>query len=61
MAQIGGCDVKDTVRRIMKTVLSHDMSLKYNWAGKTGWKSKSGFVKKAFSHLNLCSVITGKC
>ncbi|XP_038062304.1 uncharacterized protein LOC119732768 [Patiria miniata] len=59
LSKIGGSDLKEVARRIMTNVFSHEVALKFNWAGKVGWKG-NGEVKRAFNNLALCASITSK-
>ena len=58
LAIIGGSTMKENVQRVMSHVLDHAVALQYNWAGKSGWKSHTDDIKRAFSSLLLSSVIT---
>ena len=56
LESIGGHDLKDTVRRTMSRLLSHQLSLRFNWTGKTGWKKKEhNLRKRAFGGLYLAT------
>ena len=49
--------MKENVGRVMSHVLDHTVVLQYNWAGKSGWKSHTDDIKRAFGSLLLSSVI----
>ena len=53
-------EVKRAVKKVLDMCLQHELQLKLNMQGKTGWKSKSGVQKFPFEGTILCKVITGK-
>ena len=38
LVKIGGANLKDTVKRAMGHLLTTDVALLFNWAGRKGWK-----------------------
>lgn len=49
---IGGSSLQDTVRRILRLVMSNSLALKYNWSGKG--------MKECFKNLKLRHTIISK-
>lgn len=48
---LGGISVTDMTRRVLKEVMSHEVSLLFNWCGKKG-KRKFGKLKLAQAILS---------
>ena len=44
----------------MAHVLTHELSLKLNWAGKSGWKGHTDETKQAFGVMQLSYVVTSE-
>lgn len=38
--------------------LTNDMQIKFNWAGKIGWKTKANEYKIGFKNTKICSIMT---
>jgi hypothetical protein len=53
LAFIGGQDDKDTIIKIMGTVMGNNLAKEYNYHGKKS--------KKPFKDLQLAKVVYGKC
>ena len=51
MSDIGGSDLDDVVKRVMKFMLSDDLARQYNFTGQKG--------KSKFSSLELSQVLYG--
>ncbi|XP_076033025.1 uncharacterized protein LOC143020486 [Oratosquilla oratoria] len=62
---IGGFDLRDCVRRMGSSLLSHLLQVKFNWIGTKGWKSKDDAeAKRGFKSTTLSTVwigISTKC
>jgi len=51
LSTFGSSTLTDTVASMMKAVMSHELSLQYNWVGTRG--------KHSFQHLKLSATICG--
>ncbi|XP_076037729.1 uncharacterized protein LOC143023113 isoform X2 [Oratosquilla oratoria] len=57
---IGGFDLRDCVRRMGSSLLSHLLQVKFNWIGTKGWKSKDDAeAKRGFKSTTLSTVWIG--
>ncbi|XP_076065623.1 uncharacterized protein LOC143039447 isoform X4 [Oratosquilla oratoria] len=57
---IGGFDLRDCVRRMGSSLLSHLLQVKFNWIGTKGWKSKDDAEAKwGFKSTTLSTVWIG--
>ncbi|XP_076063999.1 uncharacterized protein LOC143038547 isoform X2 [Oratosquilla oratoria] len=57
---IGGFDLRDCVRRMGSSLLSHLLQVKFNWIGTKGWKSKDDVeAKRGFKSTTLSTVWIG--
>jgi hypothetical protein len=52
MSNIGGSNLDDVVKRVMKFMLTDDLARLYNFTGQRG--------KGKFGSLELCQVLFGK-
>ena len=62
LSSIGGTNAKDCVKRLMCHILTHEVTLRFNWAGKTGGRPTEidAEPKKAFGELILAKVVIRK-
>jgi hypothetical protein len=61
LSLLGGGNAKEMVKRFMSEVVSNELALQLNWAGRTGWKRKDDtFTKRAFSSTKLCATVIRK-
>ena len=55
----GAADLTDTVRRVMKSVVTHQVEMEYNWSGAKGRKRGDEAPEvKALKSLKLSSAVT---
>lgn len=53
LCTLGGCNVGDIVRRILRHILTDSFAVDFNWLGRGG-------KKLAFASYNICNVVRGK-
>ena len=51
-----GTTLRESICRLLPRILSHELCLKFNWAGKSGWKAVNpGQAKKPLASYNSAS------
>ena len=58
LSMIGGSDLKDAVRRLIRTIIDPVYLSEYNWTGKKSHVSST--QKLSFKDLSICPILTGE-
>ncbi|KAK4329150.1 hypothetical protein Pmani_000492 [Petrolisthes manimaculis] len=54
---LGGSSLKIAVKSVMDTILTNSLQQKFNWEGKTCWRTKDNFTKKGFKSTKVCQLV----
>ncbi|KAK3855814.1 hypothetical protein Pcinc_037810 [Petrolisthes cinctipes] len=54
---LGGSSLKIAVKSVMDTILTNSLQQKFNWEGKTCWRTKENFTKKGFKSTKVCQLV----